>query len=154
MRHYTGMSTDADERDLAAAAERRGTPTDTAERRGAARSRVSEPATVETPAQVETPVRLLELSALGARIQVDPGLELGGDVVALTIPFTRDPAEAERFVARVVRRNGNVLGLQWLEEPSFDARFKIARLMERERGTPTVLIGALPMLLWPSARER
>jgi len=128
--------------------------TDTAERRGAVRMRVSEPATVETPGQDEWPVRLLELSALGARIQVDAGVELRSDFVALTIPFTRDPAEAERFVARVVRRNGNVLGLEWLEEPSFDARFKIARLMERERGTPTVLIGALPMLLWPSARER
>lgn len=128
--------------------------TDTAERRGAARTRVSEPATVEVRGQDETPVRLLEVSVRGARIQLEPGVTLDAEVIALIIPFTRDPAEAERFVARVVRRSGSVLGLQWLEAPSFDARFKIARLMERERGAPTVLIGALPMLLWPSARER
>jgi hypothetical protein len=126
---------------------------DAAERRGAERMPVSAPATVEATSG-EFTVRLLEVSAEGARIQVDAGADLCGDLVALTIPFTRDPAEAERFVARVVRRSGNILGLHWIEAPSFDARFKITRLMERERGTPTVLIGALPMLLWPSARTR
>jgi len=126
---------------------------DVAERRGAERMPVSEPATVEAGGG-EISVRLLEVSAEGARIQVDAGTDLSGEVVALTIPFTRDPAEAERFVARIVRRSGNVLGLHWIEAPSFDARFKITRLMERERGTPMVLIGALPMLQWPSARIR
>jgi len=114
---------------------------------------VSEPATVEASGG-EFSVRLLELSAEGARVLLDADLDLDGKVVALTIPFTRDPAEAERFVARVVRRSGSILGLHWIEAPSLDARFKITRLMERERGTPTVLIGALPMLQWPSARIR
>lgn len=123
------------------------------ERRGAERMRVSEPAALEATGR-EIPVRLLEVSTDGARIQCDEGFEPHADVLILTIPFTRDPAEAERFVARVVRRAGNVLGLQWVEPPSFDAHFKITRLMERERGAPTVLIGALPMLLWPSARGR
>lgn len=126
---------------------------DTAERRRVERVRVDAPASVETPLH-EASVRLLEVSAQGARIQVEPGVEFEGDVVALTIPFTRDPAEAERLIARVVRRNGCILGLQWAEALPFDVRFKITRLMERERGTPTVLIGALPMLLWPSARLR
>jgi len=141
------MSRDTD----SAARKRPGTASDTAERRGAERMRVSEPATVQTPG-CDIPVRLLEVSAQGACIQVDRAFE--GEVLALTIPFTRDPAEAERFVARVVHRQGNILGVEWVEVPSFDARFKIARLMERERGTPTVLIGALPMLQWPSARAR
>lgn len=114
---------------------------------------VSEPAALEATGR-EIAVRLLEVSTEGARIQCDEGFEPHADVLILTIPFTRDPAEVERFVARVVRRVGNVLGLQWVEPPSFDARFKITRLMERERGAPTVLIGALPMLLWPSARGR
>lgn len=147
------MNRDHDIGNATTAREPAGAHADAAERRGAERMPVSEPATVEATGG-EFSVRLLEVSPEGARIQIDAGIELGGEVVALTIPFTRDPAEAERFVARVVRRSGNILGLHWIEAPSFDARFKITRLMERERGTPTVLIGALPMLQWPSARMR
>lgn len=150
---FRRMNREPDSAEAAQTHERPGPASDTAERRAAERTRVSEPALVETPDR-DMPVRLLEVSADGARIQLEAGIEFEGDEVALTIPFTRDPAEAERFVARVVRRSGNVLGLQWIEAPSFDARFKIARLMERERGCPMVVIGALPMLQWPAARAR
>jgi hypothetical protein len=147
------MNRDQDIGNAAMAREPASAHTDAAERRGTERMPVSEPATVEASGG-EFSVRLLELSAEGARVLLDADIDLDGEVVALTIPFTRDPAEAERFVARVVRRSGSILGLHWIEAPSLDARFKITRLMERERGTPTVLIGALPMLQWPSARIR
>jgi len=147
------MNKDQNIGDATQAREPAGAHADAAERRGAERMPVSAPATVEATGG-EFSVRLLEISAEGARIQVDAGIDLCGEVMALTIAFTRDPAEAERFIARVVRRSGNILGLHWIEAPSLDARFKITRLMDRERGTPTVLIGALPMLLWPSARLR
>lgn len=122
-----------------------------AERRSAARIKLGTAARVRGETG-ELTVDMLELSFDGALLALPPGAPLAGRECTVTVPFGRDPGEAEVLQARVVRRDGRVCALRWRSELDFDVRFKILRLHERDRWMPEVCLGHLPMLAWPRMR--
>lgn len=123
------------------------------ERRTAARIKLGTATKLQRAAE-ELRVEMLELSFDGALLALPSDQPLTDMECTVTVPFGRDPGEAEVLPARVVRRDGRLCALQWREPLDFDVRFKILRLHERGRWMPEVCIGQLPMLAWPPMRGR
>lgn len=122
------------------------------ERRTAARIKLGTATKLQREAD-ELRVEMLELSFDGVLLALPPDQALAEIECTVTVPFGRDPGEAEVLPARVVRRDGRLCALQWREPLDFDVRFKILRLHERGRYMPEVCMGEIPMLAWPPMRS-
>lgn len=123
------------------------------ERRTAARIKLGTATKLQREAD-ELRVEMLELSFDGALLALPADQPLAEVECTVSVPFGRDPGEAEMLRARVVRRDGRLCALQWREPLDFDVRFKILRLHERGRWMPEVCMGQIPMLAWPPMRSR